>query len=35
VPFELAVALRYLTARRKQAFISLISSISIVGVAVG
>jgi len=35
VPFELFVALRYLTARRKQAFISLISAISTLGVAVG
>ena len=35
MPFELRVALRYLTARRKQAFISVISAISIVGVAVG
>ncbi len=35
VPFELRVALRYLTARRKQAFISVISGISILGVAVG
>jgi lipoprotein-releasing system permease protein len=35
VPFELRVALRYLTARRKQAFISLISSISVLGVVVG
>jgi len=35
VPFELRVALRYLTARRKQAFISLISGISVLGVAVG
>jgi len=33
--FELFVALRYLFARRKQAFISLISLISMVGVAVG
>jgi lipoprotein-releasing system permease protein len=33
--FELQVALRYLTARRKQAFISAISLISTVGVAVG
>ena len=33
--FELYVALRYLTARRKQAFISLISVISTLGVAVG
>jgi lipoprotein-releasing system permease protein len=35
LPFELFVALRYLLAGRKQAFISLISLISIVGVAVG
>lgn len=35
MPFELQVALRYLTARRKQAFISVISAISILGVAVG
>jgi lipoprotein-releasing system permease protein len=34
-PFELRIALRYLTARRKQAFISLISFISVLGVAVG
>jgi lipoprotein-releasing system permease protein len=33
--FELFVALRYLVARRKQAFISLISFISTLGVAVG
>jgi lipoprotein-releasing system permease protein len=33
--FELFVALRYLLARRKQAFISLISLISVLGVAVG
>ncbi len=33
--FELRIALRYLTARRKQAFISVISGISILGVAVG
>jgi lipoprotein-releasing system permease protein len=33
--FELYVALRYLMARRKQAFISLISAISTLGVAVG
>jgi lipoprotein-releasing system permease protein len=33
--FELFVALRYLLARRKQAFISLISLISMIGVAVG
>ncbi len=35
LPFELFVALRYLLARRKQAFISLISFISILGVMVG
>ena len=35
MPFELFVALRYLLARRKQAFISLISLISMIGVAVG
>ena len=34
-PFELFIALRYLLARRKQAFISLISLISVLGVAVG
>jgi lipoprotein-releasing system permease protein len=34
-PFELYVALRYLLARRKQAFISLISLISTIGVTVG
>jgi lipoprotein-releasing system permease protein len=33
--FELFVAFRYLLARRKQAFISVISLISILGVAVG
>src|SRR5687767_14810334 len=33
--FELFVALRYLLARRKQAFISLISLVSTLGVAVG
>ena len=33
--FELYVALRYLLARRKQAFISVISFISTLGVAVG
>ncbi len=33
--FELFVALRYLRARRRQAFISLISLISTIGVAVG
>jgi lipoprotein-releasing system permease protein len=35
LPFELFVALRYLLARRKQAFISLISLISTLGVTVG
>jgi lipoprotein-releasing system permease protein len=35
VTFELFIALRYLLARRKQAFISLISLISTLGVAVG
>ena len=34
-PFELFVAIRYLLARRKQAFISLISLISVIGVSVG
>jgi lipoprotein-releasing system permease protein len=33
--FEIFVALRYLLARRKQAFISLISLISVLGVGVG
>ena len=35
IPFELHVALRYLLARRKQAFISVISLISTLGVVVG
>jgi lipoprotein-releasing system permease protein len=35
MPYELRIALRYLTARRKQAFISLISAISVLGVVVG
>jgi lipoprotein-releasing system permease protein len=35
MPFELRIALRYLTARRKQAFISVISAISVLGVGVG
>jgi len=35
MPFELFLALRYLVARRKQAFLSLISVISTIGVAVG
>jgi lipoprotein-releasing system permease protein len=33
--FELFVARRYLTARRKQAFISVITTISVVGIAIG
>src|SRR5260370_32818908 len=33
--FELRIALRYLTARRKEAFICLIAFISVLGVAVG
>ena len=33
--FELFVAIRYLLARRRQAFISLISLISMIGVSVG
>ena len=35
IPFELHVALRYLLAKRKQAFISVISTISTLGVTVG
>jgi lipoprotein-releasing system permease protein len=35
MPFELHIAWRYLLAKRKQAFISLISMISMLGVAVG
>ena len=35
VPFELHVAVRYLLAKRKQAFISVISFISTLGVTVG
>jgi lipoprotein-releasing system permease protein len=35
IPFELHIALRYLLAKRKQAFISVISSISTLGVTVG
>jgi lipoprotein-releasing system permease protein len=35
LPFELFVAMRYLLAKRKQAFISVISLISILGVLVG
>ena len=33
--FELFIARRYLTARRKQAFISVITTISVVGIAIG
>src|SRR6187431_1722457 len=35
LPFELHIALRYLLAKRKQAFISVISAISTLGVTVG
>src|SRR3954453_23742884 len=35
LPFELHIALRYLLAKRKQAFISVISAISVLGVTVG
>jgi len=35
LPFEVHIALRYLLARRKQAFISVISLVSTMGVAVG
>ncbi len=35
LPFEVHVALRYLLAKRKQAFISVISAISTLGVTVG
>jgi lipoprotein-releasing system permease protein len=35
LPYELLIALRYLAARRKQAFISVISAISVLGVVVG
>ena len=35
LPYELFVASRYLLARRKQAFISLISAISVLGVTIG
>src|ERR1051325_2569207 len=35
LPFEFHIALRYLLARRKQAFISVISLISTLGVTVG
>ena len=33
--YELFLALRYLKARRKQAFTSLVSGVSILGIAVG
>ncbi len=35
VPYELQIALRYLLARRRQAFISIISFVSTLGVTVG
>jgi lipoprotein-releasing system permease protein len=35
MPFELFIALRYLLARRKQSFISVISLISVLGVGLG
>ena len=35
MPYELQVAIRYLVARRHQAFVSLISFVSALGVAVG
>jgi lipoprotein-releasing system permease protein len=35
LPFELHIALRYLLAKRKQAFISVITLVSTIGVAVG
>ncbi len=35
MPYELFISLRYLKARRKQAFVSVISFISISGVAIG
>jgi len=35
MPFELQIALRYLLARRRQAFISIISFVSTLGVTVG
>ena len=35
IPFEVHIALRYLLAKRKQAFISVISLISTLGVTVG
>src|SRR4029077_19822092 len=35
LPYELFIALRYLKAKRKQTFVSLITFISVAGVAVG
>jgi lipoprotein-releasing system permease protein len=35
IPYELFIGLRYLNAKRKQTFISVISFISISGVAIG
>ncbi len=35
LPFEIFIALRYLRAKRKQAFISIITLISIIGVGIG
>jgi lipoprotein-releasing system permease protein len=35
LPFECFIALRYLRAKRKQAFISVITLISVIGVAIG
>ncbi len=35
MPFELVISLRYLLAKRKQVFISVISAISTLGVVVG
>src|SRR4029077_9655250 len=35
LPFELFIAVRYLKAKRKQTFVSLITFISVAGVAVG
>ncbi len=35
LPFEISVGLRYIKARRKQAFISVISAFSVLGVMLG
>ncbi len=35
MPYELFLALRYLLAKRKQTFLSLISFISVLGITVG